>query len=259
MKNRIPSSARHWLDSPAVHLADSHAERGAQESSFEHQLCLFGPERYEARYRYPLVVWLHSCGSSEFELESIMPVLSMQNYVACAPRGTSACDPDGKLYRWNHSAAACAIAEEIVFEAIEVAQKQFSVDPAKVFLAGFGGGGTMAWRIALRYPQRFAGMVSICGEFPASQQPLLHLHAARQLPMLWQFGSQSTKCGIQQICEALPILHSAGLNVDIRQYPCGTELLSNMLTDLNRWLMEQVTQQASVAVPTVATPHFSQN
>lgn len=172
-----------------------------------------------------------------------MPELSMQNYVACAPRGTEACDSEGKFYRWGQTAAATAIAEEIVFESIALACEQFSVAPQRVFLAGFGGGGTMAWRIGLRYPQRFAGVVSICGDFPHFQQPLLNISAARDLPTLWLYGEQAKHCGVQHVCESLPMLHTANLSVNVRQYPCGTELLSNMLVDMNSWIMECVTDQ----------------
>lgn len=204
---------------------------------------MFGPERYESRYDYPLIVWLHSCHSAERELESVMPALSLQNYVACAPRGTQSCGTTGTFFRWGKSAAAAAIAEELVFESIELAASQFSIARNRVFLAGFGGGGTMAWRIALRYPQRFAGVVSICGDFPKQDQPLTNYWAAREVPSLWMYGSESSNCGIPQVCDSLPILHGASLSVDIRQYPCGNELLSNMLFDMNNWLMEQVTNQ----------------
>ncbi|MCA9132391.1 MAG: hypothetical protein KDA45_04530 [Planctomycetales bacterium] len=227
-------------------------------SYLEQQVCLFGPERYEPRYQYPLVVWLHSCHSAERELESVMPELSLQNYVACAPRGTVACDPCGKRFRWGKSPAATAIAEEVVFDAIAQASGQFSVAPERIFLAGFGGGASMAWRLALRYPGRFAGVVAICGEFPSHDQPLSNIENARELPTLWMYGADSTNCGVQQVCDALPVMHSASLSVDIRQYPCGNELLSNMLSDMNGWLMERVTSQPA-NLETVAEESFSRN
>jgi len=241
MRNRLLSSLE--LTGRFEKLHDSsHASHTSPQGNFGHQVCLFGPERYESRYHYPLIVWLHSCHSAERELENVMPALSLQNYVACGPRAPLSCDTTGHLFRWGRSAAALAIAEELVFDAIELASSQFSIAPERVFLAGFGGGGTMAWNIALRYPQRFAGVVSICGEFP-HHQPLANIGLARQLPSLWMVGADSTNCGVQHMCEALPIMHSASLNVDIRQYPCGNELLTNMLEDTNSWLMERVTSQ----------------
>src|SRR6185503_16233240 len=50
----------------------------------------FAPIHYEERYAYPLLVWLHGDAGSEQELRQIMPLVSMRNYVAIAPRGASA-------------------------------------------------------------------------------------------------------------------------------------------------------------------------
>ncbi len=131
----------------------------------------------------------------------------------------------------------------IGFEAIEAASSQFAVARNRIFIAGFGGGASMAWRLGLRYPDYFAGVVSICGAFPHKHQPLAKLAAARHLPTLWMYGEESSRCGIDQVCETLPMLHAARLSVHIRQYPCGDEVLTNMLSDMNHWLMERVTNQ----------------
>ena len=37
------------------------------------------------------------------------------------------------------------------------------------------------------------------------------------------------------------LFHAAGMSVTLRQYPCGDELTTQMLRDLDVWLMEQVT------------------
>ena len=259
MRNRLNSSCEQTGDIEQLHESNTpYQTDSAQKSYLEHQVCLFGPERYESGYDYPLVVWLHSCQSSELELENVMPELSLQNYVACAPRGTMACDPEGKFFQWGQTNANAAIAEEVVFESIDLAAQHFSVNKKKVFLAGFGSGGSMAWRVAMRYPQRFAGVISICGDFPHRNRPLLNIGAARSLPMMWLYGEESKTCGIQQVCESLPLLHTASLSVDLRQYPCGDDLLTNMLDDINGWMMELVTQQACVSEK-IREESFSRN
>jgi phospholipase/carboxylesterase len=249
MRNRIVSSQSDQA-SMSDGLSDSDAAGGIHRVSalVEHQLCLFGPEKYEPRYDYPLLVWLHSCHSSEGELENVMPAMSIQNYVGCAPRGPIPSDRSCGRFLWGRSTTAAAVAEEIVFASIESAAEQFSIDRKRVFLGGFGSGATMALRLALRYPEQFAGVVAICGKFPNEDRSLARLEQARQLPMLWLYGEHSTTCSISDVCETLPLLHSAALAVDIRQYPCGDELLTNMLSDTNIWLMEQVTNQPSRGV-----------
>src|SRR5210317_946248 len=48
----------------------------------------FAPLHYEPKYSYPLMVWLHGPGhDDERQLVRIMPMISMRNYAAAAPRG----------------------------------------------------------------------------------------------------------------------------------------------------------------------------
>ena len=244
MRNRLDYSSMDLSTRlEKLHSTLTSTAEHSRASSFGSSICLFGPERYEPRYDYPLIVWLHSCNSNEQELGQLMPNLSMQNYVACAPRGTRATDPCGKQFQWGTSSASIAVAEESVFEAIAAATSQFSIARDKIFIAGFGGGASMAWRIGLRYPDCFAGVVNVCGQFPTHNQPLANLAAALHLPALWMYGEESVCCGVDHVCDMLPILHSARLSVDMRQYPCGDELLTNMLSDMNSWLMARVTKQ----------------
>lgn len=255
MRNRLDRSQE---PGSQLDLLKSSSNGRGPMARTEMPLALFGPERYEPRYDYPLIVWLHGCQSNERELEAVMPVLSMQNYVGCAPRGTQASEACGQTFRWSQSRAANALAEEIVFSSIASATRTFSIARNRVFLAGFGSGGTTALRIALRYPQHFAGVVSICGAFPKNHSPLGNLTASRALPILWMYGEDSTRCGVDHICETLPLLHAARLNCMIRQYPASDELLSNMLSDLNCWVMERVTNQPANMDQTVEAS-FSRN
>ncbi len=258
MRNRLCSSLE--LAGRINKLHEPQRSKHTDEPSYlENQVCFFGPEHYEPRYDYPLIVWLHSNASGEQELESVMPELSLRNYVACAPRGTDACEGEGDLYRWGESSSSAAIAEEVLFDSIQLACSQFSIDRSRVFLMGFGGGGSMAWKVALRYPNRFAGVINICGEFPANERALSNYAAARQLPTMWMYGGESTTCGIKQVCESLPVMHAASLAVDIRQYPCRNELLSNMLVDANSWIMERVTQQPASSADDIVEESFSNN
>lgn len=206
---------------------------------------IFSPLHYESRYSYPLIVWLHGAGSSERELEDLMPYISIRNYVAVAPRGTKAVDVCGHRYSWGETPASIALAEELVFDAIEQACSRHSICDKKVFIAGRGDGGTTAWRLALRNPQQFAGCICVGGGFPKSHRPLSALKQARRLRSLWMVGEQSENHGSQAVLDNLPLFHAASLKVAIRQYNCGDELYADMFSDLNRWVMEIVTNQPS--------------
>jgi len=201
---------------------------------------LFAPLHYERGYKYPLIVWLHGCGADERQLLRIMPVVSVRNYVAVAPRGLLS-DTESDCRTWDQTSDHIEFAEQRVFECIDIARQRYSVNAGRVFLAGFGCGGTMAFRLAMRYPLRFAGVASFCGSFPKTAAPFSHLVDARRVPIFVAAGRGSARYTEDLVCEDLRLLHSAGMLITLRQYPCGHELSPQMLTDMDKWIMEQIT------------------
>ena len=215
----------------------------------------FAPMHYEPGYAYPLIVWLHGCGCDERQLQRIMPLVSMRNYVAVAPRGIALpdkCSGRREQYGWLQTEDHIQHAEQRVFECLDLAARKFHLNPDRVFLAGFDRGGTMAMRIALGHPNRFAGVISLCGAFPSGRKPFGNLIAARRLGILLAAGRVSQKYTAEEVCADLRLIHTAGLSVTLRQYPCGQELTPQMLTDLDRWIIEQITLADAPTVPSEA-------
>jgi phospholipase/carboxylesterase len=215
----------------------------------------FAPLRYTPGYAYPLIVWLHGRGSDERQLQRIMPLVSMQNYVAVAPRGIQVSEPAGDApegYHWLQSEDHIPLAEQRVFDSIELAADKYHVERRRIFLCGFDMGGTMALRVAMNHPDRFAGVISLCGAFPAGGTPFGNLIAARRLGVFLASGRASNDYPAAQVCEDLRLLHTAGLSVTLRQYPCGQELMPQMLADVNRWIMEQINPRPAADAETDA-------
>jgi phospholipase/carboxylesterase len=204
--------------------------------------CVLVPQHYERNYAYPLLVWLHDAGGDERELKKIMPLVSLRNYVSVGVRGTSG---HQRGFAWPESPDAILAAESRVDEAVAQAKQRFHVHPSRIFIAGAGAGGTMALRLALRWPDRFAGGVSIGGCFPVGQSPLARLQLARRSRLLIMHCRDSETYRVEQVCQELSLFHAAGMSVTLRQYPCGDELTTQMFRDLDAWLMEQVTGVAT--------------
>ena len=224
-------------------------------SSFPHYI--FSPVHYEPTYAYPLVVWLHGSGCDESQLFRIMPKLSLRNYVAVAPRGLSAEETkcsrplrnvrrDGNLcqissmYDWPETPDAIAMAEHRIFEAIGRTTERYKIHNKRIFVVGFDIGGTMALRLATKYPDHFAGAVSLCGSFPETDIPLRNWSRIRNFPLMMAVGSQSKVLSQQKVCSQLRLFHAAGLCISLRQYHTAQELTPKMLSDVNRWMMEQI-------------------
>ena len=207
---------------------------------------LFAPLHYERNYAYPLLVWLHGPRDSEEQLKRVMPLVSLRNYVGVGIRGTCA-SPHGsrEVYDWSQSPADMALAEQRLCDGLDAASQRFHVSPSKIFLAGFQSGGTTAFRLAMSHPERFAGVLSIGGAFPAGQTPLKRLAESRRLPLFLACGRDSRRYAPERVCDDLRLFHTAGMNVALRQYPCGDELTTLMLSDMDRWMMEQITAARS--------------
>jgi phospholipase/carboxylesterase len=200
----------------------------------------FSPIHYEDGYAYPLVVWLHGAAGNEQQLRRVIPSVSMRNYVAIAPRGTFANRSRRSSFGWRQSDDAIEEAAARVFDCLAIASGRFHVHPRRIFLAGVGCGGTMAVRLAWNYPDKFAGAATFGGPLPTHGQPLRHVNALRRLPCFLATGRRSREYPEADVCRDLRLLHAAGCTVALRQYPCGDELTTAMLSDLNHWIMELV-------------------
>jgi phospholipase/carboxylesterase len=187
-----------------------------------HPCAVFAPLHYETNYAYPLLIWLHGPGADERHLKHIMPHISMRNYVAVAPRGTlhRSREDARQRYSWRQHAGQIAEAEQRVFDCIEAAQERFNIARHRIFLAGFDCGGTMSFRLAMDHPQRFAGALSLGGPFPKGRNPLANLPHIRKVPLFLAYGRESQACPAEEVC--------------------GNEISSRMLSDMDRWMMEQV-------------------
>ncbi len=215
-------------------------QAGGSASHHPSQHCsLFTPLHYEKKYSYPLLIWLHGPSDDERQLQRVMPLISMRNYAAVGPRGTQRMESCG--FTWGQTDLSCVSAEQRVFDCLEAASTKFNIASRRIFLAGFEAGGTTAFQIGLRNPDRFAGVLSLGGPFPLNRNPLTRLDEARSLPLFIAQGRDSEQYPIERVCEELQLFHVAGLSVTLRQYPCGDELNTQMLSDMDRWMMEIVT------------------
>ncbi len=203
---------------------------------------IFGPLHYEANYAYPAVIWLHGPDDNENQLKRVMPQISLRNYVALAPRGTATGSQDlPAAYRWLQTEEHILAAERRVLECLSIAREKFNIAGERVFLAGYDCGGTMAYRVALRHPRLFAGVLSCGGAFPSGHAPLSQLHEARRLAIFVACNRAARRYPTTAVCEDLRLMHAAGMSIVLREYPGEDGLTPQTLADMDRWIMEQVT------------------
>jgi len=211
------------------------------------QHALFSPMHYERNYAYPLLVWLHDEGGNERELRKLMPHVSVRNYVGAAVRGVEPSWRSKRGYSWGASPSAAAETADRVRQVIELADERFNLHARRIFIAGFGSGGTMALRLALENPSWFAGAASLNGPMPRGNCPLARVNEARRLPLFLASCRDSRAYPPAHVSADLRLLYSAGFSLALRQYPCPCELTTAMLSDMDRWLMQQVCPETAAA------------
>lgn len=251
-----------WLKSAAIVLESDPepAESGPAERSGvdspraaanpprrREAVSFFLPEHYESGYAYPLIVWLHGAGEDEDQLTTVLPEISLRNYVGVAPRGVERAS-FGPGFAWSDEADGIAQAQDRVHAAIEYATARANIAPQKVFLAGRGEGGALALRLALADPTSYCGVLSFGAGLPRGQNILGRLKQARSLPLFLAVGGESLEYPTNRLCDDLKLCHLAWLSVFVKQYhPCGDELVVDMMADANDWMMNLVTSGSRTA------------
>ena len=206
--------------------------------AFHEDRAIFIPFHYEKNYSYPLIVWLHDEGQNENRLSDVMFDICTQNYLAVAPRGPESGWRGG--YSWRQSRDTVFQSHRSVIAAIDEACCRFNVNSSRIYLAGAGSGGTMAFRLALREPELFAGVISLNGQFPQNLEPLARLGSCRKMPVLWSHARHSSVFSETQLCQQLRLLHVSGFSVTLRQYPCDDQLMPQAMNDVNIWIMDAI-------------------
>jgi phospholipase/carboxylesterase len=212
------------------------------ETNAAHRVLTFMPTGFESTYEYPLIVFFHRDGSTERQIMKLVPHLSRRNFICMGLRGmVPMYRTDGRTrYSWSADGGLTTELEDYVFAAIEDAYDRLPVHADRIFLAGIGEGATQAYRLALSYPNKFAGVISLNGKLP-QRGPLWRLNQTRQLPVFIGHGQDNTQVPLDAARRDHVLLYSAGMEVKFASYPTSEKLHPDMLRDVNRWAMQLVT------------------
>jgi phospholipase/carboxylesterase len=210
----------------------------------------FLPIGYEPNYPYPLMVFLHGQSSSEEQILRLAPRLSRRNYICIAPRGPHTTQQhDGRTaYSWGPDDQDDPLVEEYIFRAIEQTRRSFHVHSERIYLAGFREGASLAYRLGLLYPERFAGVIALNGALPRRGGPLLRLPDVRKLRVLIGHGIANSVVPLTMAKQDQRLFYTAGLDVDMHTYPTTHRIHSEMLRDVDRWVQDHISSEDNIAI-----------
>jgi predicted peptidase len=124
------------------------------------------PPTYDGCDPFPLIVFLHGThekgrdGRAQLKV-GLGPATRRSLHVAGAPPfNFLALFPQSRTGNWH----ADWPGGELVLEELADVEKQYNVDPDRVYLTGHSGGGDGTWSQAAAHPDRWAAIVPVCGD-----------------------------------------------------------------------------------------------
>jgi predicted peptidase len=120
---------------------------------------IYVPSDYTPERRWPAILFLH--GAGEGGRDALLPT---EYQLGSAIRRNAARYPGLAVFPqvartrvWSSSDV------EYALKVLSHAERDYSIDPGRVYLTGASSGGKAAWHALYRHPRRFAAALVVCG------------------------------------------------------------------------------------------------
>jgi predicted peptidase len=212
---------------------------------------LYVPLGYDANRKYPLLLWLHGgegrgsdnvkqlnggnqIGTHFWAGKDVQLKFPMFELVPQCPSGDNWSDPDlNQPTKWL----------ELTMSALADVQKEFSIDPDRIYLAGQSMGGLGVWSTLQAYPGKWAAAVIL-----SAYDNFTNVSALASTP-LWVFqGEDDGTVPVLLVRDMMKQLRKAHANLRYTEYPkTDHEVWKKAFAehDLLPWLSSQKRGQAA--------------
>jgi len=204
---RVLAEAESWIEALAAGRDPFQERKGLFEKAFYSKVdgslqpyTVFVPKDYDRKIAWPLLLLLHGSGGDQWEITqaaanldgrstfrgALEEKLQEPTYLLCAPlaRGPSGYEQ---------------IAEVDVLQTLDEVERDYHVDPDRVYALGWSMGGAGSFLMATRFPDRFAAVMPIAGSMDSGL-----IANARYVPC-WNFhelGDREVSPGFTNVAES---------------------------------------------------------
>lgn len=199
---------------------------------------------------FPTILALHGWGASAHDLLGLSPLLHGGEALVLCPQGPVEVPIQEGIvgYGWFPITAsgpmdplAFAAGQRAVREFLDTAVERYPVDRNKLILMGFSQGGVMAYDLALRQPERFAGLIALSSWLPPElAEEVPSSDALQNLPTLVVHGTEDPMIPISMAQASRDALLKLQVPTVYREYPMGHEIRPEALREILTWLEEKV-------------------
>ncbi|HLX06897.1 MAG TPA: alpha/beta hydrolase-fold protein [Thermoanaerobaculia bacterium] len=198
---------------------------------------------------FPTLFLLHGWGASAHDLLGLAPLLHDGRALVLCPQGPVTVPIGGgqKGYGWFplDPGAPPDIDEfrrgaGLLRRFVEQACARYPVDPRATVVGGFSQGGTMAYDLVLRDPERFSGLIGLSTWLPGLLiDDLPRLPEQEGLPVLVMHGTADRMIDVERARESREALRQFGVGITYREFDMGHEIRPEALRVLVRWLEDR--------------------
>ncbi len=147
------------------------------------------PKSYNPSISYPLIFAMHGGGLIGYEgiegQSQLSKLSDSENFIVVYPEGLKTLG----FRTWN-AGDCCPSATSLgtddlgfINSLLEKLKLELSINSKKVYATGFSNGGQLAYKLANRYPTKFAAVSSVAGVLqdfpfnPSRKVPIIHFHS----------------------------------------------------------------------------------
>ncbi len=210
-------------------LTRVHKDADGKEAKY----VLFVPHDYKGDKKYPVILFLHGAGERSGGKKQpvevgIGPAIKKHEksfpFLVVIPQAAKT---------WQ---AKSADAERALAMLAEV-EKDYKVDPKRVYLSGLSMGGFGTWSLAIAHPEKWAAIVPVCGRGDTKQAAKI-----KDIPCWCFHGDADTAVKVEGSRSMIAALKEAGGSPKYTEYPgVGHNSWDRAYAtkELYEWLLQQ--------------------
>lgn len=205
------------------------------------------------------VIWLHGLGADGHDFEPIVPELGLDSALRVrfvlphAPSIPVSINGRMVMPAWydirdldlanRHDAEGVRLSAERLVALIE-REKERGVPAENIVLAGFSQGGAVALHVALRYPEKLAGLIALSTYAVLEETLEGERHSANaNIPIFQAHGTHDPMVVPERGRAAYERLSELGYSIEWHDYPMAHQVCLEEIRELSRWLGERFESQ----------------
>jgi len=196
------------------------------------------------------VIWLHGLGASGHDFEPVVPQLGLSDDMAVrfifphAPKRPVTVNGGMVMPAW-YDILEMSLERNVDLAQIETSSQQIhdlirreierGIKPEHIVIAGFSQGGAVAYHVALGYPERLAGLMTL-STYLATNDNIDYSAANKEIPILIEHGTHDPVVPVILGQQAQQLLSDKGYDVEYNTYPMAHQVCMPQIQNIGKWL-----------------------